>query len=379
MKVGRISSIQRRFDPVKINGVISYGERNNYPQEVRNLVNNSVTGSSCLKIYKSFINGNGFSNGEYSQLLSEIVNDLCTFGGFAILVNYNANFEVSSLYHIPFEHVRLAYNGICAKIHTDWAKENTYLKPFNSNDIVNIPFYNPDNVANEVIAAGGWEYYKGQVYYYSNKGENCYPLPVFDAALVDMSTEEAISDITHRNAKNGFYPAGLLVNISSDADAEDDTAEYIQRLQGSQDSAKIGYCQVANETEIPKFVSFNGTNYDKDFQVSREAAKDNIIKAFQMPPILASENLGAGFGADLIINSYKLYNAITKIDRIVICNAFSTLLPDKEWLIQELHFEDESVDKKAVVDIITNDKLTTEQKKNILTLIYKISDVEDLL
>lgn len=391
MRIGKITSIDRRFNPVKVDtyGIISYGEyKNNYPQEVKRLLNNSVTGSSCLKIYKSFIQGQGFVNQKevlnqnMNKILPLIADDLATYGGFALAVNYNANYEVSSIYHIPFENVRLAYNGKGVKIHPDWAKENVALKQFDPKDIVNLSFYNPENVEEEVIAAGGWEKYNGQCFYYSNKGERCYPLPVFDAALVDMSTEEAIADITHRNAKNGFYPAGLLVNISSDVDTDDDaTEEYIKRLQGSQDAAKIGYCQVANESEVPKFVAFNGTNYDKDFQVSRESAKNNIIKAFQMPPVLASEDVGSSFGSELINQAYKLYNALTKVERIIISNTFVELFPEYDWTITELKFEEDTLDKQPILEVVLNKDIDIDMKKRILVTLYKmpVSDVNELL
>lgn len=391
MKVGKITSTGRRYDPAKITtyGIIGYGDgyKNDYPNVVKRLIGSSVTGSSCLKVYKSFIKGQGFVNQDkingqdLNKLLPLIADDLAMFGGFALVVNYNANYEISSVYHIPFEFVRLSYNKKGVKLHPDWAKENTAIKQFDPKDIVNLPFYNPETVADEIVAAGGFEQYNGQCYYYSNKGENCYPLPIFDAALVDMSTEEAIADITHRNAKNGFYPAGLLVNVSSDSDTDGETEDYIKRLQGSQEAAKIGYCQVANETEVPRFVAFNGTNYDKDFTVSRESSKNNIIKAFQLPLILASEDVGSSFGAELINNAYKYYNAITKVERLVITSSFTELFPDYDWSILELKFEEDALDKEPILNIVLNKELSVEEKKRILVILYRMNpnDVNNLL
>lgn len=390
MKVSKITNIDRRYNPSKSlsYGIINFGEGNNYPQTVKRLISNSVTGSSCLKIYESFIKGQGFFNQDavngqnLSKLLPLIADDLSTFGGFAIAVNYNANYEISSVHHIPFEFVRLAYNKKGVKIHPDWARENTAIEQFDPKEIVNLPFYNPETVEEEVIEAGGFGNYNGQCYYYSNKGENCYPLPVFDAALVDMSTEEAISDVTHRNSKNNFFPAGLLVDISSDIDTDyTDSEEYIKKLQGAQNAAKVGYVRVANESEIPKFVPFAGTNYDKDFTVSRHTSKENIIRSFQIPPILISENIGAGFGADLISNSYKFYNAITKVERLVITNAMTELFPDYDWNITELKFEEDAIDKEPVLNVLLNKELDTDTKKRILVTLYKmpVVDVNNLL
>lgn len=352
MKISLLETAQR-YDAAKVTqyGIQSYGEGNDYPQRILELLAASVTGGACCNVYKNFIAGKGFRDGRAYQsvinsdgetlddLLHSIASDFATFGGFAIHVNYNANGFITDMHCVPFEHVRLSIPSeesgavTSVRLHADWGKRNTNVRRWKASYIVEVDLYNPniDAILEGVDKAGGWDNYKGQVYYYSRNGKATYPLPIFDAALTDMSTEEAISDITNRNACNGFLPAGLLVDICQEPTAGMQTEDglfmqgepngtelAIQTMQGSKNAAKVAYAQVATREEIPEFVKFNGTNYDKEFTASRDAAKDSIGRAFNQPPILRAENVGAGFGAEIMQQAYNYYNSVTTGERLLI-------------------------------------------------------------
>lgn len=372
MKISLIET-DKRMDSSKSTsyGIQSYGADNDYPQRVQEILAASVTGGSCCNVYASFINGKGFIDEETSQqpcnregermddLLHAISSDLANFGGFALHLNYNANHFVTSVHHIPFEHVRLGLPDESGritnvKIHQDWGRRNTNIRAFKKEDIVEINLYDPtpDAIDAQVLKAEGWENYTGQVYYYSRNGKNIYPLPIFDCALTDMNTEEAISDITNRNAVNGFLPAGLLIDICQDPEPEitsqdpqqpslsqpNDTELAIQMMQGSKNAAKVAYAQVGSREEIPEFVKFNGTNYDKEFTTSRDAAKDSIGRAFNQPPILRAENVSAGFSTDMMQQSYKYYNSVTTNERLTIERVLTEIF--KNYILQiEMNFE----------------------------------------
>ncbi|MDR1544957.1 MAG: hypothetical protein LBS50_11270 [Prevotellaceae bacterium] len=321
-------------------GIQTYGESNDYPQQVMNLLAASCTGGSCYSNYRKFVTGKGFAdlniygkkinrqNHTLDYLLEQITNDLAMFGGFAMHVNYNANFKVSEVQYIPFEQVRfekLNENGEFNRValHPDWARQFTALRKWKKDDICFINFFNPDPeiIAMQVENAGGWAKYKGQVFYFSNEGDKCYPLPIFNDVLTDMNTEEAISNLTNRNATKNFFPAGMLINKRQRAESEEQESETERSLlefQSSKNACKIFYVEVESDEEIPEFVPFRATNYDKEFSVSRDSAKDNIGRSFNQPPILRSENIGGNFGADLMKNAYNYYNSVTENERIIL-------------------------------------------------------------
>lgn len=388
MQIGKLDT-ERRYIPTKVAqyGIVAYGDmRNDYPQRVAEIVSASVTGSACNKVYTAFLQGGGLADNvrindqDINELVSAIARDLATFGGFACAVNYNANIEVTSVYPIPFDSVRLSVDAdgvVCGvKLHPDWGRRHTNVRHWSAEDIVALPFFNPDNVRDEVSACGGWNNYHGQVYYYSNRGSRCYPLPIYDAALTDMSTEAAVADITNRNARNGFLPSGLLVDVSTDPDHDpQEMDEFIRKLQGSKNAQKIAYVRVRNEEEVPRLVPFVGANYDKEYSVSREAVKDAIGRAFNQPPILRNENVGSGFGSELIMEAYCLYNATTTAERQAIETALANIY-GKEFAIIPLAYGDEVADKAGVIAVATNEEISKEQRLAILTTIYHLTDAE---
>ena len=101
-------------------GIQTYGDTNDFPQTVSEIVQASKTGNACVSIYNDFVYGHGFKDpGIYKlrvnkegekldKILRMVCKDFTLWHGFAIHVNYNMNFRVSSIHHIPFEALRLA-------------------------------------------------------------------------------------------------------------------------------------------------------------------------------------------------------------------------------------------------------------------------------
>ena len=56
------------------------------------------------------------------------------------------------------------------------------------------------------------------------------------------------------------------------------------------------------------------------------AVQDNIGKMFIIPPILRGEDVGSGFGADLMTNAYNFMNSVTENERQMLEVVFRDLL-----------------------------------------------------
>lgn len=347
MKVVKVKK-DTRFDVIADPslGIQDYGRGNDYPQSVVEISDASSTGKSCIDIYRKFVYGRGFmdevlyelivNNKEQSadDILNSISEDLARFGGFALHLNYNMNFQISEIQNVPFEWCRfekLDENGKFKHIltHKDWGKRNLLNERFDKNDIKKYNIFNPKNVANEILAAGGIDNYNGQIYYFSNRGVGVYPLPIYDSVLTDMSSEEGLSNVTYRNVRNNFFPAGMVVEIAQkdqDENQSIETADTLKALQTDENVGKLMHVQVASKEEAPIIMPFEGKNYDKEFVESSKSVKDNIGRAFTQPPILRAEDVGANFGADLMENAYNFYNSITSTERFNIQREFAKIL-----------------------------------------------------
>lgn len=406
-------------------GIQTYGEDNDYPQQVMMIVGASSTGTSCVNTYSKFIAGKGFNDVNLYKLLLNSDNetadyildraseDFSRFGGFAIHVNYNANYKIVSIKNIPFEHVRFEklneageFNRVA--IHPDWGKQYTQLQKWKKEDISFIHLYNPnpDEIDRQVEEVKGWEHYKGQVYYFSNAGSKTYPTPIYDSTLTDMNTEEGISNVNNRNARNNFLGSAMVINRVMDNDSvadnedgrdrkpqADDKSEIEKTLlgfQGDEKAGKLLYIEIEHEEEKPEVVPFKVTNYDKEFTVTRNSVRENIGQVFNQPPILRAEDVGGNFGANLMKNAYNFYNSVTENERLsverVIAEIFKNYIHinTSDFSISPLTYETEDtladrVGEKGmsvIISIIENESMDIDNKRAFIKTMFNLSDEE---
>jgi hypothetical protein len=337
-----------------------YGQYNDYPQKVLEIINSSGTGSTCMDIYVTFVAGAGFadliladtklnSNGEKANsILRKFAKDLKNFNGFACLVKYNGMGLPYEYYNIPFEHCRIEidsprnYTGRIA-VHPDWT--GLAGKVFNMNQVKFINHYDPKKVIEEMTEVGGPENYPGQVFYFTADGDFEYPISPFDPVITDMLTEESCSTVKHRNAKYNFLPAGILVRKgikprtlpdgTRDPDdkynrEQEESANNIRKMQGDENALKLWVVDVDADEEIPVILPFDAKNLDKEYDYTEKSVQQNIGGMFKIPPVLrgvsATNALGGGFGADVITNAYQFMNSVTGNERRMLSEAFQVLM-----------------------------------------------------
>ena len=219
-----------------------------------------------------------------------------------------------------------------------------------------------------------------------------------------MSTEEGIANVSNRNARNNFLAAGMFIDKKADNDSPDlnkeegriypeeknDTEKALEAFQGDESACKMLYIQVESEDEKPEFVSFKGTNYDKEFNITLESAQSNIGKVFSQPPILRAEDVGANFGADLMKNAYDFYNSVTQNERLILERVFRELFSywyeplTSDFSILPLTYETDTTpadrlgkdNLSQMVAILNSANSTYEQKKNYCKVLFGLTDLE---
>jgi len=330
----------------------AYGQSNDYPQKILEIINASGTGRSCMDTYVSFVEGNGFTDKIFNSLiindkgernaslLRKAAKDLKNFNGFAILIKYNALGIPAEYYNVPFEYCRIEidsakeYTGRIA-IYWDWTGISG--QRFDIDKVKYVNRYDPLNAQKEIEEAGGWYNYIGQLLYYTADGDFDYPISPFDPIVTDMLTEESVSTVKHRNAKYNFLPAGILVRKGvkpktldngtvDESDpvyqAQVQSADMIRKMQGDENTSKIWVVDVDADEEKPEFIDFTAKNFDEAYKNTETTVQENIGRMFKIPPILRGIDVGAGFGADLMKNAYDFMNSLTGSERNMISVAF---------------------------------------------------------
>ncbi|NDW10132.1 hypothetical protein [Dysgonomonas sp. 520] len=362
MNVKSVKQPEKRFDVPSITnlGIQAYNSNNLYPQDIKAIVASSESGASCLNRYIQFIQGNGFKNVAFSEkvlnamgdtaddILQQIADDLASFDGFALHVNYDAFGRIVEVYHVPFENCRLCEEdelGFVAKIAVfpDWSgckkRGSKILKPTKEMiDYINV--FNPDQeiVQKQISESGGIAGYKGQILWVSSAGKQEYPKAVYDCVVTQMSTEEGLSNIAYRNTRNNFNPSGMLItkkgmNVSQESEDsffdEGSIAEEVAKIQGDVNTNKILHVEVEYDEEIPQFVNFQGANYDKDYSVTSDVACEKIYAAFSQEAWHRIRKGSLGFSNDVLIEAYENYSTVTSVQRRMIERAFDKIF--KYW------------------------------------------------
>lgn len=335
----------------------TYGADNLYPQNLQRITAASGTAELCLARYRKFVEGNGWNSFALAQmrcnsdgdtadtLLHAIADDLTRFGGFALHVNYNVLAEISEVRLIPFEMCRLEEeddNGHVAHIllHPDW--EGTKWrngKRINVNDasIKRIDVFNPEPsvVLAQIEAHGGIEHYDGQILYCSNNGKREYPMPIYDACITDISTDEGLGNVKNRNVRNNFLVACMMVAkrgvplVGADGREQDRQMiedEDLRAFQGDENASKILYVELENDEDKPEIVEFPSRNFDKDFSVTDASVIERIYAQFHQE-LFYSIRLGKlGFSGDVMRDAYEYYAGEVTNEQRFISRYFAQVL-----------------------------------------------------
>lgn len=339
-------------------GIQTYGEDNLYPQAFRNILAASSTGAECLDRFADFIEGNGFRDVPFSESVVNrkgdtaddihalVCRDVAYYNGLALHVNYNIYGDIVELHHVPFENCRLAEsddNGYVGKIaiHPDWSGQKTIggkvIKVAKEN-IDYIDVFNPDKrvVAAQIEAAGGIEYYKGQVLWVSLSGKDIYPTGKGDRVVTEMSTDEGLANVKYRNVRNNFLPAAMIftkkgTNITFDQDGneidsrddDDSFSDSLLQLQGDTNCGKLMEVTLETDEDKPEVVTLNSQNYDKEFTVTDISVTERIYSAFGQEPWYCIRIGKVGFSGDILEDAFEYYNSIVSKQQRLIERTFA--------------------------------------------------------
>lgn len=355
-----LPQIERRIlvRPNQTYGILNYDKDNAYPQRMLELVAGSPTAKDCWNKRARFIGGKGFELADVSKkvinqrgltvgkLLKAIATDKALFTGFGIHVNYNANYKIASLNYIKFEDIRLGDTD-CREtagkfaIYNDWGKKTW--KHVMRSKITFLDAYNPEpeTIIEQVVAAGGWDNYKGQLYYFNPEVDD-YPLIEADSVWEDFETEAGIKIFNNREVTTGFLPSTMLFMQSRREEADNsrdnitsaapgvNTPSQLERdlgiFQGAKSAQKIIVIEYEDQNSKPEFQPYSIQNNDKLFETTERSVEARIVKGFSVPKELvnAEKSSGLSNGGEKK-QAIREFNDNTAADRLEISEVFNEL------------------------------------------------------
>lgn len=388
-----------------------YDIDNLYPQRVRNAINSSGTGTACTNLLAKHLRGRGYKdeklesiivNGD-GETLGQVHKKLCAdralYLGYAIHVSYNPLLQINSIKHIPFECIRLSNIDddkklYTVKIHHDWGRETGV--PFDKSKIIEIDIYSDDEeiILHQIDKAGGYNNWKGQVYYFSEKGANTYPPAVCDSIFEDVLTDAGIKLWKFRGVSTDFMANYFWIFNGEFANTQekDEYVEGINSFQGVDSSHKIVLVECPTPNSKPEIIKVERQDNDKVYELTESTIVENIIRAYSQPKALHSVSVQGSLGLSKEIEEGKVvYDERTADDRDSIGLVFKQFLSN--WF-EFIPFEDYTIipitglleEKKskpisetievgkltALQLVISDPVMTATQKINFLVAIYGI-------
>ena len=392
-------------------GVQMYDIDNLYPQRVRNAINSSGTATSCTNLYAKTLRGRGYKNdklekfivNEKNQTLGEvhklICNDRAMYLGFAFHITYNALLQPVSIKHIPFEFIRLSLpddigNVASVKLHSDWGRESG--KPFDKKLLVEIDLYTTDvdTIYAQINKAGGFENWKGHVYYYSEKGVGVYPPAVCDPVFEDVLTDAGIKIWKFRGISTDFMANYFWVFNGEFADEYEKNSyvEAVNSFQGVDNSHKVIVVECPTPNSKPELIKIDKQDNDKVYELTETTVVENIIRSYGQPKALHSISVAGSLGLTKEIEEGKtVYDERTADEREQLGYVFKEILDnwydgnpsaDGDYtVIQVTGLTEEKKTKPlsesievgkltALQATITDPNMSNDQKINFIVVIY---------
>lgn len=343
-------------------GWVNYGIRNNYPNLLLDLYNQSPTHRSAVNFAVQSILGNGVDfeqmqlNGDevvpnYAQTWDEVIKSLALdyilYGSYAIQVIMNKDGKTYSFWHMPLDKVRWSEydeDGQITKywICQDWTMTGTY-PPFEIDAL---------DMKDE------WKLEKGKPYLYVYRTYSptmtYYTQPHYAAAIKAIQAEIEYCNYDLKNIVNGFAPAGVLTlpEVETDEERQAIIQNVTRMFQGS-DNANSVMITFRNNIEDKgvEYTPFTASQGNVNiYAEANQRVINRILGAHQIPnaALIGLPDIGnSGFSseADKLEVSYQLYNKLTgNYNRMAVIRTLNQMLKmngiDTEIIMKPLNFND---------------------------------------
>lgn len=368
-----------QFKELKSKGIVEFGEKNAFPEQLIYLINKSATHNSIVQQKVLYIIGEGVKGvpqekidqwnkyDTFQEFRYKITHDVKVFGGFAVEVVYNRA-GVPSYYHIDVSKIRTLDHSQYFYAE-DWSKAKEA-------DITNYPAYNP-NLAKPMTK---------QLYYYREyrAGLDVYPLPEYYPALNYIDIDARISNFHQNNIASGFS-AGHILQLFKGEPTPEEARLFKRKLkeyhQGDSNAGSV--MLVYNEKNEPaaELTPLMSSGLDTMFIELSKAVESNIFIAHQVvsPMLLGVKEEGQlGGRNELAVASELFYRQYVKPNQQRLDSIYTQFLNDMGIAadVETLRFEPVEIDYVALFEKGIVDKNEVRQKLG-LSVVAEFAEEDD--
>lgn len=341
---------------------VNWGVKNNYPNLLLDLYNQSPTHRSAISFGVQSILGNGVDfeqmklNGDevvpnYAQSWDEIIKSLALdyllYGSYAIQIIMNKDGKTYSFWHMPLDKIRWSEYDEDGQITSywicnDWTMTGKY-PPFKIDAF---------DMREEMKIEKGKPYL--YVYRTYSPTMTYYTQPHYQAAIKAIQAEIEYCNYDLKNIVNGFTPSGVLTlpEVETDEQRQAIINNVTKMFQGSNNANSVMITFRSNvEDKGVEYVPFtNGGGHINTYADANQRVINRILAAHQIPnaALIGMPDIGnSGFSSEgeKLEISYQLYNKLTgNFNRMAVIRTVNQMFKmngiETEIIMKPLSFKD---------------------------------------
>src|SRR6478735_3977256 len=300
---------------------VNYGEDNFFPDQLLEYSDKSVTHSSCLKLIKLAIGGEGYEvqnedtklflesldfETDNTSLLENIADSLAIFDGFAFEIIWNKKGDkIVEIHLIPFQNLRAGHPDRYGNVLFYYYNSNWEMYP---NSWEEISTFDPKLSRKNP---------KQILYCYRKSSKSlCYPIPNYNSSINYIVNEYELSKHYLSTSVNNFSPSSLISFIGNFSNEERQMIKnkFDNNFVGSEKSGKhiLNFIEsIENKTIIEPIQ----TNNVVDLYInSSQESKNQIITAngVTSPSLISIQDGNSIFGnGDEMLMAWNLFQKVT--------------------------------------------------------------------
>jgi len=278
------------YKEVKGKEYIYYGEKNDYPNYLLRIYNNSAKHNAIVTGKVDYICGNGWTvkaedemqkakafglidrintkQESLNELTKKLVTDLSIFGGYYLQVIWTKGTgEIAELYHVDYYKVRTNADNSEFYVSDNWIKnDNVNPRP----DFETYPAFDPNNTTGTQIL-----YFKEY-----RAGANTYSLPDYRGAISYIELDISIGEYHLNTINNGMFSSKLInLNGGKVSQEEEDRIErqFKDKFAGSKNAGKFMLAFNDSKENEPSIIDLSGTELDKHFDLLNKTVQQEIF------------------------------------------------------------------------------------------------------
>ena len=374
---------------IEVNGAdwIGYGDgeyKNNYPQYLIDLYNNSATNAAIINATSAMIAGEDFiidesddlsqyvelkkflasvnSQETAHELFVKLAFDLKLQGAYAINVIWSKDkTKIAELHHIPVEQVRIGVPDEdgkvpCYYVCSDWTQYRKkeyapkHIAPFNMMD----------------RSEGSQLLYSGL---YSPAME-LYHTPDYVASTNWIQIDNLTSDFHLNNISNGFS-GSYFINFANGVPTREERVQIEKQISkkftGSNNAGKFVLTFSDDANSKPEIIPIQVSDADKQYTVLNELCVQNIMIGHRVtsPMLLGVRAEGQLGGRNELLQAYELYmNSVIKPFQNQLLKTFKKLLAINGVVlpltVKDVKPFNSMFDAETLKEVLTQDEIREE-------------------